>query len=160
MRSAVAVLMFVTWDVTACSFARQSEVEIAPHQQPKTETRPDVPTVTVGLIRRGRAPDGVWNWSCDDTGLVSIRMPLNENTKDLIFAFRVLSGTTDELKFRDGYYAGFTREGASSMSFTFPWIDGASDQQEPLDFVLEIIPARRSGLIGRSKIIRISYPIK
>ena len=157
MRSALYLLaMLFPFQSSACSFAMPSRFEFDSALRLKSEVPPIVPEISIGKIWRGKVSED--EWSCDDTGLVVLTMPINKQTKELVFSFRIISGNSDELTFEKGFYRGVTRAGSDRMTFAFPWVDGAVEHQEPLDFILEITPARKSGLIGTPVTIVISDP--
>ena len=142
----------------ACSFARQIPVEFNSELKQDGETRPTMPQITVQPIKRGVLSNSEWISSCDDTGLIALNFTLDRADKDLIFSFRVVAGDAGEANFERGFYQGSTVEGSNVVVFTFPWIDGSRAHQESMSFVLEITPARRSGLMGDPITIKISDP--
>jgi hypothetical protein len=128
-----------------CSIAVEPH-EIDPAERAVDVTPPAAPAGEVDRIVRGkgavRAPDGsIQGTSCDDIGMIT---------------FRIVTPAADDrtpperLGYRITLAEGTLPEGLElpSTAFRQPmlhWIDGATDDQEPIDFSVRIVAVDRAG---------------
>lgn len=130
----------------ACSFVQPNPASFDPSLAKPGETVPAVPNVVVESISRGNA--GNPQDSCGDTGVVVLSIPATADTKGLIYTFDLISGEADDVIFQPSPATGFEDEGSRRLLFVFPWLDGASNEQEPLNLIVRVTPHLPSGLAG------------
>jgi hypothetical protein len=140
--------------VLACSFAQPTPVEFDKSKAKKGESAPAVPKVTLVSVSRGYA-DNTGD-SCADTGVIVLSVPANAANKSLVYTFEMISGKDVAGIFYTQPIVGV--EYKNSYLFVFPWIDGASGKQEPLNFVVRVTAYRKSGLKGDSVDVKIKDP--
>lgn len=102
--------------------------------------------MSVKGIHRGNVDDP--SDSCGDLGVVTLSIPATRKNKKLLYSFETLSGKADDIIFQHGPSTGIEIEG--ELLFIFPWLDGATASQEPLNLVVRVVPYRKSGLAGKS----------
>ena len=114
---------------------------------------PAAPAVEVASIKRGVGPTrvlgGMQVTSCDDIGWIELRFdPAGDASADggLGFVFDVAEGAGE------GVPEGLTlwQEPVVGGSTTLSWIDGATDDQEPLDFTLLVTAVDAGGDEGET----------
>lgn len=115
---------------------------------------PDSPRIAVKSIHRGNAEDPTD--SCGDTGVIALVMPATEEAKEIAYTFELMSGEADDLIFFEGTFQGFEDEETKQLQFVFPWLDGATAKQEPLNLVVRVTPYRLSGLKGQPVTLKIT----
>lgn len=95
------------------------------------------PELEVVSITRGI---GTKHSSCDDTGLLTIRVEWPRGTdyklRDLGFEFRVVSGDGTYKIFPEG--AVTSRVDGRAAEFLFMWTDGPPAQQQPINLEVEV----------------------
>lgn len=152
MRIALTLsLLLLSPIAAACSFIETTPVEFDRSLAKPGDVAPPSPVVTIEAISRGNANNP--HSSCADTGVIVLSIPATAANKELVFSFDPVSGEADARIFRAGYYTGFEENG--KFLFVFPWVDGASDKQEPLDLAARVTPYLRSGLAGVPTEVRI-----
>lgn len=152
MRVAVALaVLLVSPAAAACSFLQPTQVGFDEKLAKPDDVAPPAPAVALVSISRGNADDP--RDSCGDTGVIVLSVPATAENKELAFSFDLVSGTADDLIFQPGHFTGFEHDG--KLLFVFPWVDGASDKQEPLDLVVRVTSYLRSGLTGAATEIRV-----
>lgn len=148
----------------ACSFAGPIEHEIDPAEA-AVDDEPPAKIETVGVeIRRGKGPEGGCSQSstsCDDIGLITlIPTPPSDNRTD-----------ADELGYRIRLVGGEVPSGLTipteawrlqtsspPAALSLHWIDGATDDQESIDFTVTLAAVDRAGNEGpESAPIRIHH---
>lgn len=135
----------------ACSFVQPEELTFDKALARPGDQPPEAPKVTVHSITRGNADDP--RNSCADIGVVVLAIPATAESRKLAYSFETVSGTADDIIFQLGPSAGEEEDGR--LLFVFPWLDGASRKQEPLDLTVRVTPFRRSGLVGKPIDIRV-----
>jgi hypothetical protein len=144
--AAIVVALAFATGAPACSIA------IVPHELDAAEqavdrSAPSPPEVSVASIKRGRAaepgPGGlVVANSCDDIGMITLR--LNGATDDRTVADRmgyvvvVSEGAPEGLQPADAVRA-------PAGELVLHWIDGATNDQEPLDFTVSVLAVDLAG---------------
>lgn len=95
------------------------------------------PVAEVVNVTRGI---GAGNASCDDKGLLSVRVAWPRGTdykaRDLGFEFRVVSGASAYSIFPEGQVSG--RVDGRDSEFLFLWRDDAPAQQQPIQLEVEV----------------------
>lgn len=155
--AALAVGVFYSPSSLACSFAGLVPFEI--RHDPGDTTPPAAVDVDVE-IARGKAPrdngDGTMTaTSCDDLGTValSIRGLADEQLEDMGLRLRVVGGELPE-----GAQIPDEPVELGPYPVVISWIDGAADEQEPVDFTLTIAAVDRSGNEGPATEVHVFDP--
>jgi hypothetical protein len=152
MRVALTLsLLLLSPIAAACSFIELTPAEFDQGLAKPVDVAPPPPAVAIEAISRGSANNPLS--SCADTGVAVLSIPATAANKGLVFSFDLVSGNTDDRIFPPGLFTGF--EGNGKIQFVFPWVDGASDKQEPLDLVVRVTPYLHSGLAGAPTEVRI-----
>lgn len=155
MRLIPAILLAVfAPGALACSFARPQVMEFDKSPSVRSERPPAKPAFAIAAIHRGNAKDP--NNLCGDTGIIVLSIPANAETRTLAYKFKLVHGEADDMIFFEGAFIGFESEGR--IEFVFPWLDGAAEKQEPLEWTVRITPYRLSGLKGERTEIVIRDP--
>lgn len=134
----------------ACSFAPMiDEFKIEDVEAPV----PAKPTFVVKSINRGFY-DGN-HGSCSDAG--SISLEVSDTKPDNVgYLFKIVEGSFEDRIFYDVPVT--PSEFAERNQFTFIWFDGHSDEQEPIDIVVEITPVSKSGAKGEPAYLHVVHP--
>lgn len=115
------------------------------------------PQVEIAGITRGV---GTRHASCDDTGLLTLRLEWPRGTdyklRDLGFEFHVVDGDQAYSIFPEGPVAG--RVSGKRSEFLFMWRDGPPDQQQPIELVLEVRAVTADNRRGPPARLRVSAP--
>lgn len=159
----IASTFTVSRTANACSFPGPNEHAIDPAEA-AIDDEPPAKIETVGIeIRRGNGPEGGCSQSstsCDDIGSIAIvPTPPSDNrtaSAELGYRIRLVGG---------GVPSGLTipTEALRVQSSDFPglylrWIDGATDDQESIDFTITLAAVDRAGNEGpESAPIRIHH---
>lgn len=112
-------------------------------------------------VVRGRAPGGS---SCDDIGVIVIELVRvdDDRTPREKLGYRIthVEGTLlDAGMLRSGVVFRVATVPGKPLQFTLPWIDGATDNQEPIDFTLAVTAVDLAGNESvPSSPIRVSHP--
>ena len=144
-------LLLLSPIAAACSFAQPTPVEFDRNLAKPGDAAPPPPAITIESISRGNARDP--RDSCGDTGVIALSIPATPLNRELAFSFDLVSGETDDLIFQPGHFTGFEHDG--KLLFVFPWVDGASDKQEPLDLTVQVTPYLLSGVAGTATEIHV-----
>ncbi len=132
---------------------------VAPHRtslwQRLTDWTPPAPAAAPSLrVRRGIGPrpadrtGAVYMSSCDDIGFVELTFPTPADSAEVVgYVFEVLAGHAPEglVPERALRIVPSPRPGDDARRIRLGWIDGATDRQEPLSFVLGIWTVDRAG---------------
>ena len=135
----VAGALALSGPALACSFGADQHQEDAAEKAIDV-TAPGKPTVGAVTLKRGRGPSQVGcrlsGSSCDDVGSIGVVVSATDDrTPASAIGYRV---TVSRGKApRDLYPSGIDVR-ASGDQLWFHWLDGASDDQESLDFDLEV----------------------
>ncbi|GAB2528983.1 hypothetical protein GCM10008940_34690 [Microbulbifer agarilyticus] len=77
--------------------------------------------------------------SCADTGTVTIKIDAQGyKSRSVGYVFEVISSSESQKIFPEEAVYGNAKSVNGVNTFTFPWIDGASDVQEPLEILVNI----------------------
>jgi len=131
----ILLSIFACNPVFACSFAK---VNYFPPQNPLIKpsgNKPDAPKVEFKVVR------GHLNGasSCSDTGSITIMIPAQGyDSHSTGYFFEVISSTEKQQIFPTGAIFGNSKSKDGVNSYTFPWIDGSSDVQEPLEVIVNV----------------------
>ncbi len=148
-------VLFFAWipsAALACSFVGPDPFTV--EQNPDDTTAPGAVSEVSMQIQRGVGPmsdgcDQVMT-SCDDLGWLSLRFQAPQDDQngpeDIGYRLEVVEGTPPgDLGFPSTLIIPQGGVSDGEVSFVFPWLDGASDEQEPFSFVLRITAVDRAG---------------
>lgn len=129
----------------ACSLAPDLPFETAP--DPEDKEAPQKPVLELLDVRRGKGPEitgcgRMMSTSCDDIGIITLTFAQPEGdghvASEIGYAVRFAGGVLpDGLEPPEGLWAG--------PSLHLHWIDGATDDQEPIAFSLDIVAVDAAG---------------
>ena len=144
------VLCGVSGHLNACSLVPLLEA----FEASDTEvSAPVMPGFKVAGIERG-SDDGNFG-SCSDFGFITFKLSGNYPPQGYIFE-RVSGEFEDRLfepvavkpsKFVD-----------DNSSFTFVWLDGSSNEQEPIDFTVSIVAVNMAGERSEPQYLKVRHP--
>jgi hypothetical protein len=131
----------------ACSFAAPPVHVVDPAMQATDQTAPTLSPIPAPTIARGFAPGGCSGSasSCDDLGIIQIQTKAMDDmtpTEKIGFRITLAAGTLP---------AGFTLPAdALDLDPGYPivaliWIDGATNDQDAIDFTLSIVAIDLAG---------------
>ncbi len=145
----------------ACSFAGPNEHVVDPAEA-AVDDEPPAKVETVGIeIRRGKGPRGGASTSCDDIGSIAITpTPPSDNRtapNELGYRIRLVGGEAPSgVRVPD---EAWRVQSNNSPALYLHWIDGATDDQEAIDFTITLTAIDRAGNEGpESAPIRIHHP--
>jgi|SRR5262245_17758268 len=162
----VAIIGALFWliggrNAEACSFI------VPKHELDATEQRldhqpPGQVVATLVSIGRGRAPGPNAN-SCDDLGTIRIELLRFEDDRTpqekLGYVVKLAEGTLPEHWLLQDTPYRILPDRDGRLRFTLVWIDGATDEQEPIDFSLVVSAVDLAGNEGPPSLpIRIRHP--
>lgn len=152
----LGLLAALVWSVPHVADAC-SAVGLEPHT-PDSSLTDDQPPAVVGevdvSISRGKAPDcrlgTCSSSSCDGVGFVTLVFdpPTDDQSSDLDMGYEieVIEGEAPQGLFPDG--AVMALRNSSAFDLTFEWADGATDDQEALDFTIVLRAVDAAGNVG------------
>jgi hypothetical protein len=143
----------------ACDFPRPTAHLIDPAAQSVDHTPPTTPALTIEKIQRGQGPrnDGCGSSasSCDDFGTITLSNPATDDmtpVEKIGYRFTLVSGSfpvgfaiptdTIDMPIVDGHT-------------WIHWIDGAEDEQDSIDFTLQIVAVDSAGNQSAPQTLRI-----
>jgi hypothetical protein len=157
--TALAFLLVRPTPVQACSAPGLTPHVLDPAIAATDQVAPTLPTPVVTSINRGQGPKrsgcGWSGSSCDDLGSIAITNLATDNVTpaDRIgYRFAVVGGRLP---------SGFSLPGETVNIFIsggtlwLNWIDGATDDQEAIDFSLQIIAVDSAGNESAPQIVRV-----
>lgn len=135
LKLSILVVLLITCDlVLACSFA---DFRVFPPEIPMIKKKGGVPKAPTVSFEVSRGHVDSYD-SCADTGTITLTISTDGYGRSTVgYLFEVVENSTGQKIFPEYAVYGFSPRGKSS-SFVFPWIDGASDVQEPLKIVLNV----------------------
>lgn len=153
LRSGVWTLLLVgtVSPALACSMVPSyMELQLDAASRPQTALLPP-PSVTVQEIRRGRTGEA---GMCADLGFLVLRIP------DEIrgYKFEVVEGMFPASTFPvSAFPKGFVQPRTGGW-LSFSWVDGALDEQEPINIVVKITSISLAGVPSEPLYLRIEDP--
>lgn len=156
MRRVAAAVASVTVSLAGhawcCEIAAPSRLVIDPAEQGVDVTPPGQVVTVAPALKRGVGPSrsgctGETATSCDDLGRLTLHIvpPADDRTapEQLGYLVRVVAGTPPSgLTFPEQALVQY------AWGLDFAWIDGATDDQEPIDFSIELVAVDRAGNAG------------
>jgi hypothetical protein len=141
------ILLFITLVLShstaiACSFAPGYD-EFLPSPLYKKKNHPlAIPKASVESIKRGY--DDGNGGSCSDAGIIKIKFENENPIRATGYKLKIISGTFESHVIPD-YEVMPSRYNPSENSMFFVWLDGSYNNQEKIDFVLQIIAVSPEG---------------
>lgn len=139
--AAVAAVSVLPTEAAACSIPMLT-LELDPTEQAEDMTAPQVPVFEVEQIKRGTGAvsggcGSVMTTSCDDLGWIALRILETGDDRTPTDAIGYLVEVEGQVP------AGFTVpqepiQVVSGTTISLPWIDGATDGQEPIAFSITL----------------------
>lgn len=136
----------------ACSFQPGYEPFLIRPYGLREEPPPQPPKLEVLKIERGR--DGNPGM-CDDAGILVLGVKNDSGQTHTGYRFRLVSGVFNDRVFPD--YAVRPAEQSPGV-LRFVWLDGASDRQEPIDLVVEVVAVSLWGAESDAVRLHIKHP--
>ncbi|HEX8152481.1 MAG TPA: hypothetical protein VF698_05115 [Thermoanaerobaculia bacterium] len=130
--------------VLACSIVALPHT-LDPQERKVDTTAPRAAVVELAKITRGRGPVDGAATSCDDLGTLSIKLtaPATDDRTVPTEMGYILEHAGGSLP--DGITLPTQAMRTMNDQVWFYWIDGATDEQEPLDFAVAVIAVDRAG---------------
>lgn len=152
---AAALLALTSAPAPACSLAGPEYVDVEPRAARADEQAEPPPAMRLAGITRGSG--GEPRMSCSDLGMISLSVPDDAGAADGIYLFEMVSSTLElpNLPARP-VRAGPPRDG--KRYFVFPWVDGATDDQEPIHLRIRVTALSPTGARGGNIVIAIDDP--
>lgn len=151
MKSLLFIIAFtLTSHSLACSFALMiEEFKLEDVEAPV----PAKPEFIVKNIKRG-SYDGDGG-SCSDAGALTFKAH-NGSASEVGYLFKIIEGSFEDEIFYDTPItpSKFAEKGV----FTFIWFDGHSDEQKPIDMVVEVTPVSKAGEKGEPAYLEVTHP--
>jgi hypothetical protein len=156
--ASVAATAWPAADARACSYGIPSPHVVDPAMQAIDHVPPTLPPLGAPQFTRGKDPQrsgcGYSASSCDDIGSVVIRVgATDDNTPP------------EQLGFRMSVEAGSLPEGVTLLNgavksfgdlLVLNWVDGARDDQEPIEFTLRVVAIDLAGNESAPQTVRVS----
>ena len=145
--------------VHACSLAGNQAHTVDPQAQATDASPPSAPVVTIQTIQRGKGPEGCGQavFSCDDLGWIILQVSATDEQTaagSLGYRIELVSGSLPS-----GLSLPATAvRPATSGGLLLSWIDGRSDDQEALGFVLSIRAVDLAGNEGPPTSVEVRDP--
>lgn len=156
--ASIAATAWPAADARACSFALPSPHVVDPAMQATDHGPPTLPPLGAPQITRGKKPQrsgcGYSASSCDDIGSVVIRVSATDDNTP-----------PEQIGYRMSVEAGSFPEGLTLPSgavkplgdlLVLNWVDGASDDQEPIEFTLRVVAIDLAGNESAPQTVRVS----
>jgi hypothetical protein len=142
--------------VEACSIATPPRHVVDPALRATDQTPPDLAALSVARIKRGHGGSGCGGSSCDDIGSVRIAVVVTDEItprENIGFRLAFVAGTPPQGlvpppadPFRTDYTNG---------QIDLSWGDGGTDDQESIDFTVEVVAVDAAGNESGPRTIRV-----
>ncbi len=150
-RIILLVLNLVAFNAIACSFLPAFDDFVITDSSAVKATKPNF---TVDSIHRG-TDDGN-HGSCSDAGFIELKLdtvPLHEQG----YIFKIIEGKFEDQLFYESPVVP-SKFIDSKKLYSFVWLDGSSEEQEPINITVQIIAVSRSGNKSEPQILKITHP--
>ena len=138
----------------ACSFAPGYD-EFVPSPLYKKKNHPlATPKASLESIKRGY--DDGNRGSCSDAGIIKIKLENENPVRATGYKLKIVSGTFESHVIPD-YEVMPSRYNPSENSMSFIWLDGSHNNQEEIDFVLQLIAVSPEGLESEPYNLKIKH---
>lgn len=148
---------FLVREAHACSMPAPEEWKV--EASAIDRTAPALTVARLASIGRGKGPEGegcggvTGASSCDDLGTIELALAGADETSEQVgFVVEHASGTAP-----NGLSIPSTPIAAPGGRFTLVFVDGAEDDQEPLDFVLRVAAIDRAGNRSQPATVAVSH---
>lgn len=138
----------LTW---ACSFVQMTEDFKIIEGDGEA---PESPNFEVSSIHRG-SDDGNYA-SCSDAGILTLKL-LSKSMPNVGYLFSIEKGKYDVGLFPDEPIVT-SKQFFLSGEYNFIWLDGNSNEQEPIDIVVRIVAVSESGKKSEPTFLTINHP--
>lgn len=144
------ILLTLSLDVLSCSFVPMiEEFKITEHKS----VLPSQPNFTLGEIHRGSKGD---IGSCRDVGSIKLFLQ-NEPSESTGYIFRISEGVFEDQLFYDAPVKRVEKY-SEPGEYSFRWLDGLTQVQEPIDITIEITAVSASGARSEPQYVRATHP--
>ena len=146
----ITVLCSLSGHLNACSLLPLLEAFEAPHTE---AIAPITPNFKVAGIERG-SDDGNLG-SCSDFGFITFKLSGSYPPQGYIF--ERVSGEFEDRLFEPVAVkpSKFVNDNAS---FTFVWLDGSSNEQEPINITVSIVAVNGTGERSVAQLLEVRHP--
>jgi hypothetical protein len=156
---AVAAVAGLPADARACSIAGPVEHVVDPSMQATDQTPPTLPPNIETTIKRGMGPQqqgcGQGSSSCDDLGVITIAARATDDVTPptrIGYRLTLAAGSPPAGLQLPAYPVEFAGGGGVALA----WRDGATDDQEAIDFTLKIVAIDLAGNESAAQTVRVS----
>jgi hypothetical protein len=141
----------------ACSLLGPGPYVIDPSMQATDHVAPTLPPLSVARLQRGSASEGCSHNTCEGVGVLAIGGAATDDVtpaEGIGYRFSVVAGALPPsfLILLDQP----SRATVSDGKIWLDWGDGATDDQEPIDFTLEVIAIDRAGNESAPQTVRVA----
>ncbi len=160
MRVAALIVLAVVWlrplAVEACSFPAPPPLEIDPALLVTDHSRPSLTEVSIVEVKRGRGVSGCGGSasSCDDLGVIRVAVAATDDmtaSNEMGFNLAITSGSSPPVTVPQAPVV----VGNTPGEMVLVWIDGNTDDQEELDFEIQIVAVDRAGNQSTPRSVRV-----
>ena len=140
----------------ACSFAGPTPYVVDPSMQATDQVAPTLPPLSVGRLQRGKAMEACSGNSCEGMGALAIAGVATDDVTPetgIGYRFSVVAGALPP-GFR--LPEGPTQITISDRQIWLNWDDGATDDQESIDFTLQLVAIDRAGNESAPQTLRVT----
>lgn len=141
------IAMAASSGARACGIAGPIPHVVEPDARAADHVAPSLPEPTVQRIVRGRAPErSGCGWaasSCDDIGSVTVRTGAVDDmtpTNRIAYRLTLVAGSPPTGLDLPSHAAVYSADG-----FVLHWVDGATGDQEDIDFTLQVVAVDLAG---------------
>lgn len=151
----ILILILSSFEAMSCSFAPGYQGFFpSPHYRNKNIT-PSIPVAKVLSIVRGH--DDGNGGSCSDAGIIRIQFDKINPVANTGYKLRIVKGEFEEAAIPDNEVMPTTYSRIDNTMF-FVWLDGSKNNQETIDFTLEIVAISPEGLESEPFYLKVFHP--
>ena len=150
---AAALVCALRADARACSVAAPRLHVVDPSMQAADQTAPTLPPLTVQQIRRGKGPEGCSRGTCDGNGSIDFTTPATDDVTaptSIGYRFTLEAGSLPQ-----GFTLPTEALEPSGDTIYLLWADGATDDQDSLDFTLRVVAIDLAGNESAPQSVRV-----
>ena len=155
---AAAAVAGLPADARACSISGPIEHVVDPSMQATDQTPPTLPPNLETTIKRGMGPQqqgcGQGSSSCDDLGVITIAARATDDVTPptrIGYRLTLAAGSTPAGLQLPSSPVEFAGGGGVALA----WLDGATDDQEPINFTLQVVAIDLAGNESAPQTVRI-----
>ena len=145
------VLSLLAFKSGACSFAPAFDEFVISQSTVVVASQPNF---SVASIHRG-TDDGN-HGSCSDAGFIELKLkttPTNEQG----YIFKIVEGKFEDQLFNESPVVP-SKFMDDNKLYSFLWLDGSNEEQEPINITVEIIAVSQSGDKSKPQLLKITHP--